>query len=118
MLKWLKRLVKRGPTVTIPNSAELIEGESRTIELGDIWAGGTQVLLCRVDGQVYALDTECPHGEGGRITRGPLLGGRHALCPLHNYRFEPQTGKAVGGACGPARRFKVRERDGQIELWT
>lgn len=117
MLKWLKNLYARRPTVTVPNSAGLLEGEGRTVDIGDVWAGGTQVLLCRVSGEVYALDTECPHGEGGRLAKGPLVGGRHAHCPMHQYQFDPRTGKVIGAACSPARKFKVREKDGQIEIW-
>jgi nitrite reductase/ring-hydroxylating ferredoxin subunit len=103
--------------VIVPDAAGLEEGQAKSVNIGDPLAGGLTVLLCRVDGVVYALDAECPHGEGGRLTKGPLFDGKHALCPLHNYRFDPCSGAAVGVACKPARRFKVVEANGQLEVF-
>lgn len=102
--------------VTVPGAKGLVEGEGRKVDLGDPMAGGKQVLLCRVDGKVHALDTLCPH-EGGRIVPGPLADGRHAVCPLHNYRFDPVTGKAVGVACASARTYRVEEHGDELKLW-
>ena len=93
MFDRLKKLFSK-PSITIPGADGLVEGEARKVDIGDPAAGGKQVLLCRVDGKVHALDTLCPH-EGGRLVPGPLADGRYAVCPLHNYRFEPDSGKAV-----------------------
>ena len=114
MFRRLLRLLRK-PTVHIPDAAGLAEGEARTVDVGDPAAGGIQVLLCRVDGKVHALDSLCPH-EGGRMASGPLEQGRHAVCPLHSYAFDPRDGKVVRGACRPARTYRVDERDGAFEL--
>lgn len=108
------RFRKKG--VLVPDTDRLQEGEARTVDVGDPLAGGVQVLLCRVDGRVHALDSRCPH-EGGRIQPGPLVDGRRARCPLHNYEFDPRDGKAVGVACRPARTYRVEERDGSCEVF-
>ena len=75
-----------------------------------------EVVLCRVDGRLFAVDSLCPH-EGGRISDGPLQDGKHVVCPLHNYRFDPKTGEPVGVSCKKAKTFKVREKDGDAEVW-
>lgn len=115
MLGWLGNLF-RGRPVRVAGTGALPEGEARTIDVGDPLAGGRQVVLCRVDGELFALDSKCPH-EGGRLVGGPLAEGRYATCPLHNYRFDPRTGKAVEVLCRSARTYRVRERDGDAELW-
>lgn len=115
MLEGLKNLF-RGRPILIRGTGRLPDGQARKVDVGDPLAGGKQVVLCRVDGELFALDALCPH-EGGRIADGPLMEGRHALCPLHNYRFDPRTGKAVGVVCRAARTYTVRERDGDAELW-
>ena len=102
--------------VLIPGTDALKEGEARKVDIGDPMAGGKQILLCRVDGKVHALDSYCPH-EGGRIQPGPLLDGKHALCPLHNYKFDACTGKAVDVVCGSARTYRVVESGGQCEVF-
>ena len=107
----------RGRGIVIRGTGKLPEGHARRVELGDALAGGIEVVLCRVDGELFALDRRCPH-EGGRMMDGPLAGGRYAVCPLHSYKFDPKTGKAIGVACADAKRYTVRERDGDAQIWT
>jgi len=79
--------------------------------------GSTQeVVLCRVEGELRAADSLCPH-EGGRLAEGPLMEGRYYHCPLHLYRFDPKSGGAVEVACPPARTFRVTEEDGHALVW-
>ncbi len=115
MAGWFGALF-RGRSIVIKGTGKLPEGHSKKIDIGDPLAGGKQVVLCRVDGELYALDALCPH-EGGRIHDGPLLEGRYVMCPLHNYKFDPRTGRAVDVVCRDARRYDVREQDGDAELW-
>jgi nitrite reductase/ring-hydroxylating ferredoxin subunit len=116
MLGRLLGLFKKRGGVRVPGADQLAEGEARTVDIGDPFAGGKQVLLCRVAGRVYGLETECPH-EGGRLAKGPLADGKYAVCPLHNYRFDPRDGSAVGVTCRSARTVRVEERDGELELF-
>lgn len=116
MLRRLKGLF-RGRGISIPGTDRLTEGEARKVDIGDPGAGdyGTQVILCRVEGTLHALDALCPH-EGGRIVPGPLVDGKYALCPLHNYKFDPRTGKAVDVSCKAARTYRIEEKNGAAEL--
>lgn len=106
----------RGRAVKIQGTGKLPEGHAKKIDVGDPLAGGRQVVLCRVDGELHALDALCPH-EGGRIVDGPLADGRFAVCPLHNYKFDPKTGAVQGRMCKNAKRYTVREKNGDSELW-
>ena len=115
MASWLTRLL-RGPSTLVQGAGKLPEGQARCIELGDPMAGGKAIVLARRGGKLFAVDRRCPH-EGGRITEGPLLDGVHLLCPLHNYRFDPETGKAIGVACPPVRTYKVEEHGDDAEVW-
>ena len=115
MIGRLLKLFRRAP-VLVPGTSALAEGEARKVDIGDPMAGGKQILLCRVDGKVHAIDSTCPH-EGGRIVAGPLSDGRLAVCPLHSYRFDPTTGKAVGVVCRPVKTYRAREAGGETEVW-
>src|SRR5262245_12594769 len=103
--------------VRIPGSARLRDGEAKKVlvpsERPD--AAPHEVVLVRLGGQLFALDSLCPH-EGGRISEGPLWEGRYVSCPLHLYRFDPRTGEAVEVDCGPATTYPVREVNGAAEL--
>lgn len=105
----------RGRSVVVKGTSKLAEGHARKIEIGDLVAGGTQIVLCRVEGRLYALDAACPH-EGGRLQDGPLIDGRWALCPLHNFHFDPKSGSPKRGACANATTYKVREKGGDCEI--
>jgi 3-phenylpropionate/trans-cinnamate dioxygenase ferredoxin subunit len=109
MFQWLFGL-RRKPVV-VQGTHRLAEGHAKQVHVGDAF-----VIFCRVDGVLHALDSACPH-EGGRIVGGPLVDGRYATCPQHHYKFDPRTGAAVDVACAKARVYKVRERDGEAEVW-
>jgi nitrite reductase/ring-hydroxylating ferredoxin subunit len=107
----------RGRPALIRGTEKLAEGQAKKVDLGDPLAGtGKSVVLCRVEGKIYALDQRCPH-EGGRIGEGPLVDGKLAMCPLHNFQFDPRTGKAVGRVCSDAKTYRIREKDGDSEIW-
>ncbi len=118
MLPMLSRLLGlfRKQPVVVHGTDKLPEGRSKKVEFGDPWSGGVQVVLVRLDGQLHALDTRCPH-EGGRIVDGPLAQGKYVVCPLHNYHFDPKTGGCVGAACKNAKTYKVVENGADAKLW-
>ncbi|MBU6207177.1 MAG: Rieske 2Fe-2S domain-containing protein [Alphaproteobacteria bacterium] len=75
---------------------------------------GWHVLVCRDEGQFYAVNDRCTHAASflstGRMRRGALM------CPLHGARFEIASGKCLGGAYDPLRKFDIRISDGMIEV--
>jgi nitrite reductase/ring-hydroxylating ferredoxin subunit len=106
----------RGPSVLIRGVDKLPNGEAKKISIGDPLAGGTEIVLCRRDGRLFAVDVLCPH-EGGRIIGGPLVEGRYVTCPLHNYKFDPATGRAHGVACKNAKTYRAVERGADCEVF-
>jgi len=115
MLGWLRGLLA-GKPVLVKGTARLPEGEARCVALGDPLAGGKELVLARSGGRLFAVDRHCPH-EGGRMADGPLAEGRYVVCPLHNYKFDPKSGQAVGVACPKARVDRVREVGEDCEVW-
>ena len=67
--RFFRRLGRKAALVK--GTQKLAEGESKIVDLGDPMAGGVQVVLSRIDGEVFALDSRCPH-ENGRLVGGPL----------------------------------------------
>jgi len=52
---------------------------------------GCPIALFVVDGDVYALDDTCIHQERS-LAKGTLLGGQ-VICPGHQWKFDPRTGR-------------------------
>ena len=59
---------------------------------------GVPVLLCNVDGEIYAVEDVCTHDggalDGGELDQGELDGCR-IMCPRHGAFFDVTTGKAL-----------------------
>jgi nitrite reductase/ring-hydroxylating ferredoxin subunit len=94
---------------TLPLAA-LGEGERRAVSLQ-----GIDVLLCRVEGRIYAVENRCSHAAS-RLDTGRLR-GHEIVCPLHRGRFDVRTGACVGEpATRPIRTFEVLLEGGRIHL--
>jgi naphthalene 1,2-dioxygenase system ferredoxin subunit len=57
---------------------------------------GKSVALYKVDGEVFATDNICSHGNA-RLCDG-FLEGHEIECPLHQGKFDVRSGKAM---CAP-----------------
>jgi naphthalene 1,2-dioxygenase system ferredoxin subunit len=57
---------------------------------------GLEIALYRVEGEVYATDNLCSHGNA-RLCDG-YLEGYEIECPLHQGRFDVRDGRAM---CAP-----------------
>ena len=80
--------VVAGPLSAIP------PGEGRTFLL----AGQRVAVFHTRSGDVFATQADCPH-KNGPLADG-LVGGGAVICPLHSWKFELATGKALYGECG------------------
>jgi len=68
---------------------------------------GREIVLCDVDGEIYALDGICTHEDlpldGGEVDDGILE------CPWHGARYEVSTGRVRAlPATRPLRTYEVR----------
>ena len=110
-------MVNRVATSTGPNrwvaavaEADLPDGTPTGVEVE-----GRQVLLHRIDGEIYALDDVCSHA-GGLLSRGEVDGCTVA-CPLHRSVFDLRDGQVVQGpAHTPQPVLPTRVRKGWVEV--
>ncbi|HEU0054391.1 MAG TPA: non-heme iron oxygenase ferredoxin subunit [Longimicrobium sp.] len=85
------------------------EGEARGFTVG-----GREIVLCKVEGEIYAFQGMCTHEElpldGGEIENGVLT------CEWHGAEFDACTGEVRGlPATQPLRAYDTRvEDDGRI----
>jgi ferredoxin-nitrite reductase len=82
----------RTSTVTRTIQAKLCRLDELTPGVGrKVNVTNRALAVFLVDGEVIALEAECPH-EGGPIDEGTIERGR-VVCPWHGYGFELQTGE-------------------------
>jgi nitrite reductase/ring-hydroxylating ferredoxin subunit/uncharacterized membrane protein len=96
-------------TYALPE-ADLPEGRARCVE-----ADGTNVMVVRRGGALYALSDRCSH-RGGPLHQGVVEHGC-VTCPWHGSRFRLDDGSVDRGPSPyPQPSFDVRERDGRVEV--
>jgi naphthalene 1,2-dioxygenase system ferredoxin subunit len=69
----------------------LVPGDVTAVIVGD-----KELALYEVDGEVYASDNRCTHGDA--LLSDGFLEGNQIECPFHQGRFDVCTGKAL---CAP-----------------
>ena len=60
--------------------------------LMEVMVGDDAYALCKVDGEIHALNGICPH-QGGPLGQG-MLNGSSIMCPWHAWEFDCRTGKS------------------------
>jgi len=79
-----------GDPIELGDLSDLAEGELRCFD--DVGPDG--IVVCRVGGQLYALDDNCSHADTP-LSEGRLRG--YALtCPLHGASFDVRDGTHSG----------------------
>lgn len=85
----------------VANLSEIAPGTTRRVV-----ANSTGILLCNVDGTVYAIEDVCTH-DGGPLDQGELE-GEVVVCPRHGATFDVRTGDALTlPAVAPVMTFPV-----------
>ena len=79
-------------------------------------ADGTQIAVARIggaDGRIATFENRCPHVDGP-IGLGKIA-GTSVVCPWHFFRFDLETGAAVGlESVMRLKIFKTVLADGQV----
>jgi nitrite reductase/ring-hydroxylating ferredoxin subunit len=59
-----------------------------------------EVLLVKHGGEVFAVQSACPH-MGGHLKDGKITADGHIICPLHHSEFDLRTGEIIAWAPWP-----------------
>ncbi len=75
---------------------DLVEGEIHRVELD----GGHAIAVYLLDGEVFASDDLCTHGEAS-LAEGEIEDGK-IVCPFHLGSFDIRTGAPCAAPCSIA----------------
>jgi nitrite reductase (NADH) small subunit len=93
----MSEFVKIGTTADLPKEGRVKEFTA---------PNGRPLCVARVNGEVTAMDNECPH-NGGPLAEGMIEDGR-VLCPWHGWAFDRRSGAAEHNAAAVVEVFEVR----------
>ncbi len=57
---------------------------------------GRELCLSRARQKIYACNDRCPHA-GGKLHQGWVDALGNVVCPVHQYRFNPEKGNNTSG---------------------
>ncbi|MHB8596306.1 MAG: Rieske 2Fe-2S domain-containing protein [Ktedonobacteraceae bacterium] len=103
------RRIKRPVFTAVAPVESLQPGTLKGVKVGEL-----RILLCNLEGEVYAYRNACP-GSVLPLEMGELTG--HTLhCPWHNCLYDIRTGKRLDGGDGRLQVLPATIRDGMIQL--
>jgi len=77
--------------------------------------GNLEIALFRTENdKIYALKNKCAH-KGGPLSEG-IVHDCYVTCPLHNWVFDLNNGKATGVDKGKVATYPVKVENGIIFL--
>lgn len=97
-------------TVRVLESAALVVGETKVVDVAVPSGGTTGVAVTRTQTGITALAVACTHA-GFPVARS----GNVLVCDLHGSKFEPETGAVINGpAVKPLLRYDASESNAGI----
>jgi 3-phenylpropionate/trans-cinnamate dioxygenase ferredoxin subunit len=95
-------------SIKVCSESEIAAGEIRRFDIN-----GSQIILARSGGQVYALQDTCSH-DGAELGDGDLVDNQ-IQCSRHGGRFDLKTGEATQmPAVVGIDSYKVEIQDGDV----
>lgn len=88
---------------------ELVSGKGRCVS-----AGGRELAIFRVEGELFAIDNSCPH-RGGPLAEGDVE-GCVVHCPLHAWGFDLRTGVSPSNPKSRVQSYPARIVGGRVEV--
>jgi nitrite reductase/ring-hydroxylating ferredoxin subunit len=86
---------------------DLWEGEVRGVNVG-----GVDIVLCNVEGELFAYEDRCPH-LANPLSHGVL--NHHTLtCAAHEWEFDARTGQGVNPQAARLKPFPIRVDEDRI----
>ena len=99
-----------GTFVEVAKKSEIPDNSVIAVE-----AGGKRLALINLNGEIYAIDDDCPH-EGGPLSEGEIHGDEIA-CPWHTSHFNIKTGRVMmDPATEDVVTYRVRVVDDAVEV--
>ena len=75
---------------------------------------GRIAIFRTMEDRIYAIENRCAH-KGGPLAEG-IVHGASVTCPLHNWVYDLETGKALGADEGAVRTYRVQVVEGRIMI--
>lgn len=76
---------------------------------------GYSYLIVRTRKGIFVSDNLCPHNKAS-LNEGIVNGYNEIICPLHEYRFDLQSGRESSQRCMDMQTFKIRVEDDGVFL--
>jgi nitrite reductase/ring-hydroxylating ferredoxin subunit len=77
--------------------------------------GETSIAIVRIGEYFHSFQAFCPH-RGASLIQGTINSSGEIICPLHQYRFDLETGQVKSGYCDDLAIFPNELTDNGLEI--
>lgn len=91
-------------------AGELAEGRCKVVQ-----AGGVEIGLYFIEGQIRAFRNFCPHA-GAPLSDGPIREGV-VVCPWHGWAFDLKTGAHAANPRCTLDAYQAEVAEGTVFVW-
>jgi nitrite reductase/ring-hydroxylating ferredoxin subunit len=94
------------------------EAAYKNIDIGDLYPveiAGKKIFISRTETGFVAYADKCPH-QGVKLSQAKCAKNHEITCPWHHYRFDLQTGKAVGSHAYFLQSYPIELNDDGLKL--
>ncbi|MCH7408009.1 Rieske 2Fe-2S domain-containing protein [Belliella sp. DSM 111904] len=85
-------------TFTLGNSDNQVLELIPNKQIKLVSVGATQICVSRIETKFFAFQKLCPHRMAS-LKEGFVTDFEEVVCPLHQYRFDLNTGEVRAGSC-------------------
>ncbi|WP_291784490.1 Rieske (2Fe-2S) protein [Cecembia sp.] len=87
------------------------EGQIKTVRLGN-----TKICMSRIADNYFAFEQACPHRKAD-LGKGTINKFKEVICPLHEYRFDLETGRCNQANCSDLKIFKTEISEEGLKIY-
>lgn len=101
-------------TFTLGQSKEQVLAMIPEKRIKLVQLGGEKICVSRNGETFYAFEAFCPHRMAS-LLQGTIV-RNEIVCPLHEYRFDLQSGNVLSGQCPDLKVYQVKLSEQGLEI--
>ncbi|TVP47502.1 MAG: Rieske (2Fe-2S) protein [Mongoliibacter sp.] len=103
-------------TFTLGQSRKQVEEMLPEAQIKTVQLGAKKVCMVKSGQEIFAFEPQCPHRMAA-LNEGKINGFNEIICPLHEYRFDLETGQVKSGDCRDLEVYKTELTEQGLKIF-
>lgn len=102
-------------TFTLGQNREQVDNMLPEKQIKTVQLGQKKICVVKTGSHIFAFEPLCPH-RMAPLKNGMINGFDEIICPLHEYRFDLESGQIRSGDCGDLQVYKTEITDHGLKI--